>query len=311
MSENSRPVLVTGSHRSGTTWVGRTISQHPGVRYIHEPFNVSYPNQDLGLKLDVWFTHFESSDKQEEITRTFNRLLLSSPTERALEACKTAGMDIKTPARFCKHLITEYLISPQILVKDPIAILSAGWLYDTYNFKVICMIRNPYAFIGSLKVAGWDLDIDHIYRQDKLMAGPLRNFAPQIEAMCTQGDSGDYIDRCSLLWNILHYAILEYQNQYPDWLFLKHEAIAEDPGSEFQKIFDYLYLDMNPKIQKYIEKYTSSNNPKESPSSAYQPRDSRLVLQTYKQRLTSDEIDRIKEHTSDIASHFYTPDSTL
>src|SRR5882672_1880226 len=35
----SRPILVTGAHRSGSTWVGRMIARSPTIRYIHEPFN--------------------------------------------------------------------------------------------------------------------------------------------------------------------------------------------------------------------------------------------------------------------------------
>ena len=33
------PILVTGAHRSGTTWVGKMLALAPGVAYLHEPFN--------------------------------------------------------------------------------------------------------------------------------------------------------------------------------------------------------------------------------------------------------------------------------
>ena len=39
MALGRRPILVTGSHRSGTTWVGKTIALSPSVTYIGEPFN--------------------------------------------------------------------------------------------------------------------------------------------------------------------------------------------------------------------------------------------------------------------------------
>ena len=31
-------VLVTGSHRSGTTWVGKILAEAPETCYLHEPF---------------------------------------------------------------------------------------------------------------------------------------------------------------------------------------------------------------------------------------------------------------------------------
>src|SRR6476620_4378035 len=38
---SARPIVVTGTHRSGTTWVGEMIATSPQVAYVHEPFN--YP----------------------------------------------------------------------------------------------------------------------------------------------------------------------------------------------------------------------------------------------------------------------------
>src|SRR5690606_21198944 len=35
----SRGILVTGSPRSGTTWVGRMLATDPRLTYFHEPFN--------------------------------------------------------------------------------------------------------------------------------------------------------------------------------------------------------------------------------------------------------------------------------
>jgi hypothetical protein len=304
MRKSRSPILITGSHRSGTTWVGRTISQHQRVRYVQEPFNVDYPNNGMGLKLDTWFTYAESSSHKNEIITGFNNLLQQRPIKYALATCRSAGMDIKTPLRFSKHLMLEHLLSPRILVKDPIALLSAGWLHETYNFKVICMIRNPLAFIGSLKVTGWDFDFENFRKQDGLMTGWLNKFSDSIESMCMKENTSDFLDRAILLWNILHFVILKYQKKYPNWLFIKHEDISGSPNIGFQEIFNYLELDMNANIQNYIDKYTSQNNPIEVTTS-YQPRNAKLVLHTWKERLSNDEIRRIKASTSKIASQFY------
>ncbi|HUH21151.1 MAG TPA: hypothetical protein VLZ09_04715, partial [Gaiellaceae bacterium] len=47
-----RPILVTGAHRSGTTWVGKMLALAPGVGYVHEPFN---PRFSAG-RFDRYFT---------------------------------------------------------------------------------------------------------------------------------------------------------------------------------------------------------------------------------------------------------------
>ncbi len=223
-----------------------------------------------------------------------------------MDGCQTSsGMDIKTPLRFGKYLMSEFLLNPRILVKDPIAVMSAGWLHEKYHFKVICMIRNPFAFIGSLKVAGWDFNFENFRTQDELMEGKLSRFADEIESMCMEGNTYDFIDRAVLLWNILHFVILEYQKQYPNWLFVKHEYISARPDLGFQEIFNYLGLKLNSHLKKYIEKYTSQKNAVEAKSASYQPRNSKLLLQTWKNRLSSIETNRVKASTSEIASRFY------
>jgi len=303
MRKTRTPILVTGSHRSGTTWIGRTVSQHPQVRYEHEPFNVDHPNRKFGLILETWYSHYDSSSQKEEITRSFDTVLKSSGAIQKLERSKAKGVNVKAILRFFKHLLLSR--RQRILVKDPLALLSAGWLYETYHFQVICMIRNPFAFVGSLKEAGWDFDFENLRKQDALMTGWLSKFADDIEYMCAQKNSCDLVDRAALLWNVLHFVIIRYRGKYPDWLFVKHEDIAANAELEFKKIFDYLNLEMNAKIQNYIKEYTSPRNPKNASSTSYEPRDSKTVLQTWRERLSEDEIARVMSSTSDIASQFY------
>ena len=49
----NRPILVTGTQRSGSTWVGQMIASHPRVVYVWEPFNKkvrAFLNQWAGSK---------------------------------------------------------------------------------------------------------------------------------------------------------------------------------------------------------------------------------------------------------------------
>ncbi len=302
MQDANRPILVTGAQRSGTTWVGRTVAQHRGVRYVHEPFNVAQPNPIAGLELHTWMTHFESSPRQAEIMHSFDNLLGASPVRYALARSRAVGLDFKSPLRFLKDLILETVFQPRILVKDPIALLSAGWLHETYQFQVICMLRNPYGFVGSMKSAGWDFEFQDLYRQERLMSGWLKRFADRIEYMCEHRNSSDLIARLALLWNILNSVILRYMRDYPDWLFIRHESIAKRPLRGFQRIFDYLGLDMTPRIRKYIQHYTSIRDPRIPATPTYRPRNSRRVTQNWKDRLTRRETERVRDMTSEIAS---------
>lgn len=180
MSKKHKAILVTGSHRSGTTWVGRTIYQHRDVKYVHEPFNVDYTKGSLYMNLDTWFCHAPGSDEKYKIESTFNRFFYSNPLQRSAELCKIAESDGKLPIRYLKYLLFPSG-RPLTVIKDPIALLSAGWIAEHYPVKVICMIRSPLGFAGSLKKAGWDFDFTHLHKQDQLMDNKLSLFKDDIE----------------------------------------------------------------------------------------------------------------------------------
>jgi len=302
---NDQPILVTGAHRSGTTWVGRTLSQHPKVTYIHEPFNVDHPNPLVQLELENWFTHYPSSYQKKELKRAFDRLLGMSRIERAWRGTRLAKPSLKMPVRFSRTLLRELVFRPALLVKDPIALLSADWLYEAYNFKVIVTIRNPLAFAGSLKKAGWDFDFENLKNQKHLMNTWLNDHTEEIDRMIRFRHKFDLIDRAALLWKILHSVIIKYQKRYPEWLYMRHEDLARNPVSNFNRIFKYVALRPDEKIIDYIRQYTSKRNQPESASTSYQPRDSRSVLQNWRKRLTDEEVNRVIAVTHEVAAEWY------
>lgn len=74
---SKKPILITGSHRSGSTWVGTMIAESPSVQYIHEPFNIDHP-PSIGIcsaKFQHWYTYISEKNAdyyQYEITKMLN-----------------------------------------------------------------------------------------------------------------------------------------------------------------------------------------------------------------------------------------------
>lgn len=299
----SRHVLVTGSHRSGTTWVGRTICQHPRMKYVGEPFNIGKNNVYTPRGLECHFTHYESFEAQHEIREAMDMLFHGGSFRYMERAIRRIGWHPRGQARFARGLLRGGLPRPDVLMKDPMALLSAGWLHETYGLKVVCLIRDPLAFIGSVKVAEWDFKYENFSEQKALMEGLFAPYREQILAM--RDGEGDFIDRTTFLWNLLHIAILDYRNRYPDWLFVTYEDLAVAPREGFARIFDHIGLEMTPSIENYIDSYTSGANPVEAKSDQYQPRDARSGLETWRSRLTEEEIERVVAATTDIKAQFY------
>ena len=53
------PILVTGSHRSGTTWVSWMLSQAPQVTYVYEPFSVG---NSKGISNPYWYPYITNEN---------------------------------------------------------------------------------------------------------------------------------------------------------------------------------------------------------------------------------------------------------
>ena len=141
----TRHVLVTGAHRSGTTWVGRTIAHHPSVVYVQEPFNVSDPNRAFGSRMEASVYYVPGSTHEAAVHAAFTRVLRSAsqPHRFALSKCQGVRRDLTLPLRFGTYLLHGVCRSTRVLIKDPFALMSAGWLHTVFDLHVICLVRPP------------------------------------------------------------------------------------------------------------------------------------------------------------------------
>jgi hypothetical protein len=185
------------------------------------------------------------------------------------------------------------------LYKDPIAIMSAEWFYSTFNSDVIVLIRHPAAFVASLKVIDWFFDFNNLKDQPQLIDENFPFFKEQIIEF--SNEKKDIIDQGILLWNTIHSMILQYQvKYYKEWIFAKHEDLSKEPLQEFREIFNRLDIQFNDNIENYILKVTQPNE------DGGIGRDAKKNVKNWKNRLTEEEIYRVKKGTSDLWQEFYT-----
>lgn len=316
MSNHNTPILVTGTHRSGTTWVGRMLCLDAQMHYVHEPFNVFYPNDEVGVKLSTWYLQAEHAEPsvQAELQQAFSRLIDATPVQRAQQACAFAGYDWKTPARFAKHWWREQTAPTRMLFKDPIALLSADWLHQQFDAQVVCMIRNPLAFVASLKQAGWGFVFSDLLKQEELMCGSLADYRPAVERAAKQpGDivaeqPEHFLEQACLVWNMLHAVIKYYQQQYtdnPNWCFIRHEDLSMQPIEQFKSLYRQLNLAWTDQVANAIHASSSSQNKADAGTTKFTARDAAAALDNWKKRLTSEEQQYVVANTASLREYFY------
>ncbi|MBK9600231.1 MAG: sulfotransferase [Anaerolineales bacterium] len=58
-----QPILVTGAHRSGTTWVGRMLAANPQTAYISEPLNVLHRRGVYRADVQNWYQYITAENE--------------------------------------------------------------------------------------------------------------------------------------------------------------------------------------------------------------------------------------------------------
>ncbi len=300
--DSTNPVLVTGSHRSGSTFVGKMLSLSPALGYIREPFSVIHRPGILNVRFPYWFPYICSENEAPYLRPVRDMLAFNYQTTaavRATRAARDAAAIVHDRWEFARYRHRH--VRP--LLKDPIAVFSAGWLSDAFDAQVIVLIRHPAAFASSLMKYGWTHPFAHFLEQPLLMRDLLSPFQEEIEASAETEQA--IIDQAILLWNVIHHAILQYRQTRADWRFFRHEDIAREPIDRFGEMFDHLGIGFGEQERAGIVDATDAANPTEARDAGVLKRDSRSAAETWKSRLTHEQIHHIRTRTEPIATEFY------
>lgn len=298
-----RPILVTGSHRSGSTWIGTIIGKSDDVCYIWEPFNKDYGPGICSARFDYYFPYITEENEDKYLSHIHQTLQYKYHLWEEIKSIRR-----KKQIYDCLKYFTNFnkakLKKQRPLFKDPLAIFSAEWLYQCFDFQVVVLIRHPASFVSSIKRLNWTHPFEDFLKQPLLVNGPLKQYKHEIEDFAR--NPRDIMDQSIMLWNLINFRILQYQRSHPDWIFMRYEDIASEPIACFKHLFNKLNLLFLDRIERRIQAYSSSSNPAELPvGNNSLKKNSRLTAHNWKRRLTQEEINRIKSGVEDISSHFY------
>lgn len=296
------PILVTGGHRTGTTWVGRMLAANPQVAYISEPLNVLHRPGVLRAKVDHWY-QYVCEENEGGYLAAFEELLDYRYHQwdelRSIRSLK----DFLRMGRDFAIFYNGLMRGQRVLLKDPFAIFSLPWFVKRFHFKAVVTVRHPAAFASSLKRLGWNFDFNDLLNQPLLMRGILEPFRDRMRSI--QPD--DVIGQASLLWTMIYRTVHSTRDLIPDLLVVRHEDLSRDPITGFRSLYESLSLGFTPRVEKSILASSSSENPAElSRKKVHSVKlDSRANVDNWKKRLTDEEASRVREMTQDVLALYY------
>ena len=300
----SSPILVTGAHRSGTTWVGKILSAGQEVAYISEPLNVHHRPGVFSVPTQHWYTYICENNQSDYLsafidTKNFNyHLIREILSLRSIKDCGRMVRDLN-------WFINGKLRNAVPLFKDPFAVFSAGWFKQALNCRVVILVRHPLPFVSSLKRLGWHFDFTNLLEQPLLMKDYLEPFRREMTGLLDE--PSDVIAQGSLLWKMIYTVVDGFRKTQPDFLILRHEDLSRRPEEEYRSLFSSLNLAFTPEVQQSLIKSSRRGNPEElSTQKVHEVNlDSQANLKNWQNRLDEKEIQRIRELTQSVATKFY------
>ena len=163
-----RSLYLTGSRRSGTSWLAQVLSERYRCRFVLEPLRADHVP---GAR---WFTYGRYLDPDEAApeTRVFAERVLSG-------RLRSVWSDRENTVRVARRRV----------VKDVWQNPLVPWLARQFpEMPIVYILRHPLACASSAAGMGWDLYFESLLGERRLFAGPLADVADRVVALASDPD---------------------------------------------------------------------------------------------------------------------------
>ena len=299
---NDQPILVTGAHRSGTTWVGKMLATDADTAYVSEPLNVLHRRGVFRAPVKHWYTYINNENESEYLPAFHDLLNFEYHTLLEIRSIRSRKDFLRMGRDFHTFFIGN-MHGQRALLKDPFAVFSAPWFAQKLNCQVVITVRHPGAFASSLKRLNWSFDFRDLLAQPALMHDHLE--ADRVDMESIKPD--DIIGQSALLWRMIYRFVHSTRSLFPDFKIVRHKDLSLDPIAGYKELYEALGLTFTEKVRKVILNASSPENPAElSKKKVHSVKlDSRANVDNWKKHLSADEITRIRKMTEDVSHLFY------
>jgi hypothetical protein len=313
------PILLTGMHRSGGSWVAKMIEGGGGVVHVNEPFNRRHPPGLTPGILNVppprAYQHVGPHNEAEHLGGFRNMCELRY--DLIAELRTNHGLyDLAKAAKYLTAFTYGRVRGMRTLIDDPYMVFAAEWLADRLDCRVVMLVRHPAGIVSSLKRIGpgWADNLPDIAAQPELIARYLRDHADDLQRAARE--PLDPVGHGALLWLLIHSAIAQQAERHPEFVVVRYEDLAMDPEAGFRDLYERIGLPYTARAENAVRSGSMAGpaartNPWGRVGlgrTAYQPMDSRANAWAWRERLAPGEAAQIIAATRPVAERFYRAD---
>jgi hypothetical protein len=225
--DSGKSILVTGSARSGTTWLANILASQGKFRIMFEPFN---PNLVPEYRKFNYFQYMRPEEYDQDLYEFCNQVFTGK--------IRNAWIDREI----------QYLLPQGRVIKCIRSTLMLRWLDIQFpEVPKVFIVRHPCAVVLSRMKLGWatDDDIRHFLSQPKLMSDFL---ADKLEIIARAKTDEE---KHAIIWCITNLVpVQQFVGQKLNLVF--YEQMVQNPPETIAKIFQILGLSMNDSVSMTI-----------------------------------------------------------
>jgi hypothetical protein len=257
-----RSILVAGTGRSGTTWLGDLITSQISCRVMFEPFNPDLVSEYSGYN---YFQYMRPAD-EDQVLHEFARKVLSGEI-------RNRWVDHKN-----EQIFPEYRI-----IKEIRANLLLKWLHDRFpEVPILFIMRHPCAVVLSRMELGWatDADIEPFLSQPDLVTDHLASHLELIRNARTD------VEKHAIIWCVSNLIPLK-QFEPGSLKIVYYEKLCTQPEIELSTILDLIGKERR---QLLSEKFDRPSQTTRETSAVVTGADK---ISSWKRKLDASQIERI------------------
>jgi hypothetical protein len=275
-----RSILVAGTARSGTTWLGDLIATQIPSRILFEPFN---PDLVSDYRRFRYFQYMRPGTENSEFHAFAQKVFTGEIRNRWIDSQN------------------ERIISRFRLVKEIRANLALKWLHDNFpEVPILFIMRHPCAVVLSRMELGWatDRDIEPFLSQPQLMEDFLGPYSDLIRGARSSEE------KHAVIWSVSNLVPLKQFNSN-EWKVVYYENLCTQPEIELPGIFEAIGYQYSGLV------VTSRNQPSQTTRSASAVVAGTNKIENWKNKLSRSQIDNVLRVVQAFGlGHMY-DDSTL
>ena len=257
-----RSILVSGTARSGTTWLGDLIASQIPCQILFEPFN-----PDLVPEYnDFHYFQYMRPEQDHPALEAFARRVF------------TGDIRNRWIDRQNENLFPKYR-----LIKEIRANLLLKWLHVHFTeVPSLFLMRHPCAVVLSRMQLGWDTDrdIEPFLSQPELVADHLNDHVDLIRSLKTDEE------KHAVIWSVSNLVPLK-QFQAGELNIVYYENLCIQPETELQAIFESLGLEYDHQPARKVDQPSQTSR---ATSAVVTGSDK---ISSWKSALRPDQIDRV------------------